>query len=86
MALQSHRIAIRVPASLAKLLRQRSRAQRQTPSELVRAALQEYLSMGTPPRTLYDAFKESGLIGCVKNAPSDLSSNPRYFEGFGESK
>jgi hypothetical protein len=42
--------------------------------------------MGTPPRTLYDAFKESGLIGCVKNAPSDLSSNPRYFEGFGESK
>ena len=23
------------------------------------------------------------LVGCVKDAPSDLSSNPKYMEGFG---
>jgi hypothetical protein len=86
MASRSQRITIRVPVSLAKLLRQRSRTQGQTPSQLVRVALQDYLSAGTKPRTAYDAFQELGLIGCVKNAPSDLSTNPRYFEGFGKSK
>jgi ribbon-helix-helix CopG family protein len=86
MASQSQRITIRVPGSLAKLLRQRSCTQGQTPSQLVRVALQQYLSAGTQPRTAYDAFKEAGLIGCLKNAPSDLSTNPRYFEGFGKDK
>ena len=86
MASQSQRITIRVPGSLAKQLRQRSRTQGQTPSELARIALQQYLSAEAKPRTAYDAFKELGLIGCVKDAPSDLSTNPRYFEGFGKSK
>lgn len=32
----------------------------------------------------YDAFKRAGLIGCIKDGPSDLSTNPKYMEGFGE--
>ncbi len=36
-------------------------------------------------RTLYDALSERGLIGFMKDAPPDLSTNPKYMEGFGQS-
>ncbi|MBX3413008.1 MAG: antitoxin family protein [Pirellulales bacterium] len=32
----------------------------------------------------YDVFLAAGLLGCVKDAPPDLSTNPKYMEGFGE--
>jgi predicted DNA-binding antitoxin AbrB/MazE fold protein len=35
--------------------------------------------------SLYDAFHEAGLIGCVNDAPADLSTNPKHMEGFGSS-
>ena len=35
--------------------------------------------------TLFDVLNEAGLIGCVKDAPEDLSTNPKYMEGFGKS-
>lgn len=34
--------------------------------------------------TAYDAAERLGLIGCVKDAPSDLSTNPKHLEGFGQ--
>lgn len=34
--------------------------------------------------TLYDLLDKAGLIGCIKDAPPDLSSNPKYMEGFGK--
>jgi hypothetical protein len=37
----------------------------------------------TTGETLFDAFDKAGLIGCIKGAPSDLSTNPRHMEGFG---
>ena len=36
-----------------------------------------------PPRSLYEALQSRGLIGCLPDAPADLSTNPRYMEGFG---
>jgi predicted DNA-binding antitoxin AbrB/MazE fold protein len=38
-----------------------------------------------PTQTLFDIFDEAGLVGCVENAPSDLSTNPQHLEGFGRS-
>lgn len=35
--------------------------------------------------TFFEILDEVGLIGCVKGAPSDLSTNPKYMEGFGKS-
>ena len=34
--------------------------------------------------SFYDAATRLGLIGCVKGGPPDLSTNPKYMEGFGE--
>ena len=33
-------------------------------------------------QTAYDALAAIGAIGCIK-APPDLSTNPKYMEGFG---
>jgi predicted transcriptional regulator len=33
--------------------------------------------------SVYDAMVRLGLLGCVKDGPPDLSSNPKYMEGFG---
>jgi metal-responsive CopG/Arc/MetJ family transcriptional regulator len=82
----SQRITVRVPKTLGALLRHRSRAKGQTPSDLVRVALESYLGRESQPGSAYDAAEESGLIGCVRHAPKDLSSNRRHFEGFGRDK
>jgi hypothetical protein len=82
----SQRLTIRVPGDIARQLQEQSLSEGQTPSQLVRTALQEYLRARRRPRTAYDVAQELGLIGCVKGAPKDLSTNPRYFEGFGKGK
>jgi metal-responsive CopG/Arc/MetJ family transcriptional regulator len=82
----SQRITIRVPEVLGTRLRQRSRAKGQTPSELVRIALENYLGGTRRQRSAYELAEEAGLIGCTHEAPRDLSTNRRHFEGFGKDK
>jgi hypothetical protein len=82
----SQRITVRVPKSLGALLRSRSRAKGQTPSDLVRVALETYLNREMTDRSAYEFAKEAGLVGCVRQAPKDLSTNPRHFDGFGKQK
>ncbi len=82
----SQRITVRVPKTLGTLLRDRSRAKGQTPSDLVRVALEAYLVREGTSRSAYEMAEEAGLIGCVRRAPKDLSTNRRHFEGFGRKK
>lgn len=82
----SHRITVRVPKTLGTLLRDRSRAKGQTPSDLVRIALETYLGRVGARNSAYELAEEAGLIGCVRRAPQDLSTGRRHFEGFGKSK
>jgi predicted transcriptional regulator len=81
------RITVRVPASLNTRLRHLSRAKRQSPSDLVRVALQNYIEDQKygDQGSAYEVAKAAGLIGCVKGLPKDLSANKKYFEGFGKS-
>lgn len=85
-AMASHRITVRVPKNLGALLRDQSRAKGQTPSDLVRIALETYLSRGDSSSSAYELAEEAGLIGCVRRAPKDLSTGRHHFEGFGKSK
>ncbi|MGA8308616.1 MAG: hypothetical protein WB755_01185 [Terriglobales bacterium] len=84
--MSSDRITIRVPQALGQRLRSRSRLKGQAESELVREALESYLGQSSGERPAYELAEEAGLIGCVRRAPKDLSTNPRHFEGFGEDK
>jgi predicted DNA-binding protein len=84
--MSTQRITIRVPSALRDRLRSRSRSNGQTPSEIIRAALENYLDHGTRRKSAYDLAKEAGIIGCATGGPDDLSTNPRHMEGFGKSK
>lgn len=36
-------------------------------------------------KSLYDVLTERGMLGCF-DGPTDLSTNPKHMEGFGESR
>jgi hypothetical protein len=38
---------------------------------------------GTATETVHAAMVRLGLLGCVTDGPVDLSTNPKYMEGFG---
>jgi metal-responsive CopG/Arc/MetJ family transcriptional regulator len=82
----SNRITVRIPEKLTARLRSQSRAKGTTESELVREALEEYLANSKIEHSAYDLAKEAGIIGAVHDAPKDLSTNRRHFNGFGKSK
>jgi len=82
----SHRITVRIPQALTARLRSRSRAKGTTESELVREALESYLAHSKKERSAYELAEEAGIIGPMRNAPKDLSTNPRHLKGFGKSK
>lgn len=83
--MSSHRITIRIPEILGQRLRNRSQIKGQTESDLVREALENYLGQSTKEASAYELAQEAGLIGSVKRAPKDLSTNRRHFDGFGRS-
>ncbi len=82
----SNRITVRVPQALTVRLRNRSRAQGTTESELVREALENYLGHSEGERSAYELAEAAGIIGAAQNAPRDLSTNSRYLKGFGKGK
>jgi len=80
------RITIRVPATLGSRIRNRSRAKGQSPSELVRTAVETYLEQDHVPRTAYEFAKELGVLGAAPGLPKDLSTSKRHFDGFGKGR
>jgi hypothetical protein len=82
----SERITVRVPGRLGTRLRDRSRTKGQTPSDVVRVALETYLGSDGSSESAFDLARAAGLIACSTNAPKDLSTNRRHLEGFGTGK
>jgi metal-responsive CopG/Arc/MetJ family transcriptional regulator len=82
----SQRISVRVSLGIARRLKERSRATGARESQVVREALEQYLSEKRTDETTYDLLRGAGLIGLVGGAPRDLSTNKKYFKGFGERK
>lgn len=81
----TNRITIRIPEHLGKQLKRRADLKGQSESEIVREALENYLQKSSA-ESAYDIAKRLGVIGRFKGLPKDLSTNPRYFEGFGRDK
>jgi predicted DNA-binding protein len=79
------RMTVRIDPRLRRRLRAMSRRQKRKESELVREALEAYCQNGQKELSCYDLALRAGFIGSVKNLPPDLSTNPKYMEGFGES-
>lgn len=59
-------------------------------AEVLSNALKNYRPVSRQPangatkKTVYEQMLEDGVLGILKDGPSDLSTNPKYMEGFGE--
>lgn len=77
-------ISLKLPDGLLERLETAARARRTTKSALVRECLEQ--SLDARPvggkATCFDMA--SDLAGSLKGLPSDLATNPKYMEGFGQ--
>jgi metal-responsive CopG/Arc/MetJ family transcriptional regulator len=77
-------LSLKLPASLRAKLERAAKQRGQSKSEIVRAALEEFLNGRRSGKQRPSALELAGdLVGCVEG-PGDLSTNPKYMEGFGE--
>ena len=83
----AHQVNITIPISLTleKRLKEVAKIRQTSEQELIVEAVEHHLEQFVLPRTCYDLAIELGVVGTGTNLPSDLSTNPKYFDGFGES-
>jgi metal-responsive CopG/Arc/MetJ family transcriptional regulator len=81
----TQRISIRIPRPLGDKLKKQSASKGRSPSELVREALETYLASANEAPSAYELAEQAGLIGILRHAPRDLSTNKRHLKDFGKS-
>jgi len=77
------RLSIRLSPTLRRKLARAAAVERKPEAAVVRQALESYFGGNGQPVSCYDVAKRMGVIGMAKNLPRDLSTNKKYFEGFG---
>ena len=77
------RISVRIQPEVERRLRREAAVNGCSESVVVRAALEAYFQRGGPSETAHDVARRAGVIGCIGEAPADLSTNRKHFEGFG---
>ena len=81
--MKDYRITVRLPAELRRRLKDAARRNGTRESEIVRQAIERQFETEDEGVTAYELAKKAGLIGAVRDASRDLSTNPKYFDGFG---
>jgi metal-responsive CopG/Arc/MetJ family transcriptional regulator len=85
--MKDYRITVRVPAELRQRLKVAALRSGSRESELIRGAVKRQLDAADAERdareTAYTRFEKAGLIGLIRGADPDLSTNPKHFDGFG---
>ncbi len=75
-------ISLKLSESLDAKLNRLVKARKQTKSEIVREAIELMLNGGEPKRPVTMAELAGDLLGSAEG-PGDLSTNPKYMEGYG---
>jgi predicted DNA-binding protein len=83
--MKDHRITVRLSPETRRRLRAAARRAGTRESDLVRGAVELQLAAEESSLTAYEHAKKAGLIGAVKGTIRDLSTNRKYFDGFGGS-
>ena len=81
---KQYRLTVRVNADLRRRLAKTAKRKGKPEAEVLREALDKELDPIKPKESAYDRALALGIIGTVKDGPPDLSTNKKYFEGFGE--
>ncbi|MDX2179142.1 MAG: CopG family transcriptional regulator [Bryobacteraceae bacterium] len=81
------KISVQLDGDLSARLRRSARERKVKEAALVREAIEKHLTLGADlGESAYDMAKRLGILGSVKGLPPDLATNPKYMEGFGESR
>ena len=83
---KGRRVTVRFPAELQTRLERRAKLAGKTESDVVREAVEAHVAEPVVSESACQLAKRLGLVGCVKDAPADLSTNKKHFEGFGASR
>lgn len=83
--MKNQRITVRFSPETRRRLKAAARRRGTRESDLVRSAVETQLAAEESSPTAYEHAKRAGLIGAVKGTVRDLSTNPKYFDGFGGS-
>ncbi|MGA2145348.1 MAG: hypothetical protein ABSH49_10335 [Bryobacteraceae bacterium] len=83
--MKDHRITVRISPETRRRLKAAARRGGRRESDLVRDAVELQLAAEEGSLTAYEHAKKAGLIGAAKGTVWDLSTNPKYFDGFGGS-
>lgn len=75
-------ISLKLPDPLFHDLTQRAKTSTSSQSEIIRIALAAYLQRDVQPTTASCADRAQRWTG-IMDGPADLSTNPKYLEGFG---
>ncbi len=78
------RITVRLDEKLKRELEAEAREKGVSPSDVVRQVLERHAKERTPRPNAYVLAQQLGILGVAKGLPSDLSTNPKHMEGFGE--
>jgi metal-responsive CopG/Arc/MetJ family transcriptional regulator len=81
--MNDYRVTVRLSSDLRQRLKSAAKRRGTAESELVREAVENQLATENPEPSAFELMEESGLIGLVRQAPSDLSTNAKHFDGFG---
>lgn len=78
-------LTIKIPEDLENALTRAAASRGVSRSELVREAIAAYTVRIEEKAHPDSALALAGdLVGCVRNAPSDLATDPRHMQGYGE--
>lgn len=78
-------MTVKLPPATSARLAAEAKARRITKSQVVREALDKHLKANGKKRRPTFGDLAGDLIGSIKDGPGDLSSNPKYMDGYGTS-
>jgi len=80
---KDYRITVRLPAELRRRVKDTARLSGKGESDVVRYAIERQFAVEDQAISAYERAKKAGLIGVVRGASRDLSTNPKHMDGFG---
>ena len=86
MNTRDQRITVRFTADMRQRLLETADRRGKRESDVIREAVVRELAADDLATTAYDRVKRAGLVGMVKGARRDLSTNREHFKGFGETR
>lgn len=80
-------VSLKMEEKLDRRLARASKTQGVSKSEFIRRAVERALDEAQPAKLPPTMLELAGdLVGCLKFGPPDLSTNPKYMEGYGEDR